>query len=63
MLEGGENNANGISRKELNREIARLKRNKSTGKDIIENEALRFVGKGVREKIQRICNKGWTEKG
>lgn len=44
MIEGEGDSDIGIRREEVYREIARLKGNKATGEDVIENEALRVTG-------------------
>ena len=52
-----------ISRKEVDHAIAKLKRNKASGEDGIENEALKFGGGRVREGIWELCNKVWRGDG
>ena len=54
---------NGISREEVNDAIARMKRNKATGEDDMDIEAVKHGGEGVRKEIWKICNKVWRGEG
>ncbi|XP_033216952.1 uncharacterized protein LOC117172817 [Belonocnema kinseyi] len=63
VVDGEEEIENDISRDDVNVAIARLKREKATGKDGLENEALKYGGSGVREKMWGIRNKVWEEEG
>ena len=60
---GDKDVGNGISRKEANEAIARMKRNKATGEDGMEIEAVKYGGEGMRKEIWKICNKVWRGEG
>ena len=40
-----------------------MKRNKVTGEDDMEIEAVKYGGEGVRKEIWKICNKVWRGEG
>ena len=66
VKEGGTEEMDEISREEVNCAIVKLKRNKATGEDVMENEALKFGGGRVRQEIWELCNKerrgeGWPK--
>ena len=57
VKEGDTEEMEEISREEVNCAIAKLKRNKATGEDRMENEALKFGRGRVRQEIWELCNK------
>ena len=59
VREGGTEGMDEIFREGVNYAITKLKRNKATGEDGMENEALKFGGDQVREEIWELCNKVW----
>ena len=62
-VEGDKGEGNEFSREEVNEAIARMKRNKATGEDDMEIEAVTYGVEVVGREIWEICNYVWRGEG